>query len=104
MLESIIVNRLREHIEGHNLIRVSQHGFSKGKSCVTNLLSFYTKVYKASDNNENYDVIYLDFSKAFDKVPHQRLLNKIKAHGIGGKVLEWIRAWISNRKQWVTIN
>ncbi|XP_076034815.1 uncharacterized protein LOC143021293 [Oratosquilla oratoria] len=104
MLESIIVNRLREHIEGHNLIRDSQHGFSKGKSCVTNPLSFYTKVYKASDNNENYDVIYLDFSKAFDKVPHQRLLNKIKAHGIGGKVLEWIRARISNRKQRVTIN
>ena len=104
MLESLIADSIRDHIERHNLIHDSQHGFSKGRSCLTNLLAFYTRVFETADNGESYDVIYLDFSKAFDKVPHQRLLNKIKAHGIGGKVFNWIRAWISDRKQRVTIN
>ncbi len=61
----------------YQLIKDSQHGFTKGKSCLTNLLSFYNRVFEAADGDENYDVIYLDFSKAFDKVPHQRL-TKIK--------------------------
>ncbi len=54
--------------------------------------------------DENYDVIYLDFSKAFDKVPHQRLLLKLQAHGVEGKVFNWVRAWLSNRKQKLQIN
>ena len=52
----------------------------------------------------NYDIIYLDFSKTFDKVPHDRLLSKVRAHGIDGKVLRWIRSWLSNRQQRVTVN
>ena len=50
------------------------------------------------------DVIYLDFSKAFDKVPHKRLLLKLKAMGTGGKVLQWIEAWLENRRQRVVLN
>ena len=68
-----------------SLINDSQHGFSKGRSCLTNLLTFYRNVYEAVDNDANYDIIYQDFSKAFDKVPHDRLLSKVRAHGIGGK-------------------
>ena len=68
------------------------------------LLSFYRTVYEAADNDDNYDVIYLDFSKAFDRVPHERLLRKIKSHGIDGRVLNWIRSWLSNREQRVVIN
>ena len=104
LLESIIANKIREHLEKFSLINDSQHGFSKGRSCLTNLLTFYRNVYEAVDNGENYDIIYLDFSKAFDKVPHDRLLNKVRAHGIDGKVLCWIRSWLSNRQQRVTIN
>ena len=51
----------------------------------------------------NY-IIYLDFSKVFDKVPHERLVNKVRAHGIDGKVLRLIRSWLSDRQQRVTIN
>ena len=104
MLESIIARNIREHLEKHSLIHDSQHGFTKGRSCLTNLLSFYNKVFEAVDRDENYDVIYLDFSKAFDKVPHQRLLLKLQAHGVEGKVLNWVKAWLSNRKQRVQIN
>ena len=104
MLESIIARRIREHLNLYNLINESQHGFTKGKSCVTNLLSFYRSVFEATDNDDNYDIIYLDFSKAFDKVPHERLLRKIKAHGIVGKVLNWITSWLKNRTQRVVVN
>ena len=103
-MESIIAKNIREHLDRHNLINQSQHGFTKGKSCLTNLLSFYSKVYEAADNGDSYDIIYLDYSKAFDKVPHQRLLKKVRAHGIDGKVLDWIRSWLSDRRQRVVIN
>lgn len=104
MLEAIITKGIREHLEKHQLIRHSQHGFSKGKSCVTNLLSFYKKVFETMDEGDRYDIVYLDFSKAFDRVPHRRLLSKVKAHGIEGKVLEWIRGWLTNREQRVQVN
>ena len=78
-------------MEKFRLINDSQHGFSKCRSCLTNLLTFYRNVYEVVDNDENYDIIYLDFSKAFNKVPHDRLLSKIRAYGIDGKVLRWVR-------------
>ena len=63
LLESIITKNIREHLDKHKLINDSQHGFCKGRSCLTNLLSFYRKAYEAVDNNDSYDIIYLDFSK-----------------------------------------
>ncbi len=53
------------------------------------------KVMEAVDQDENYDVVYLDFRKAFDKVPHQRLLKKVEGHGIDSKVLKWIGEWLN---------
>ena len=69
-----------------------------------NLLEFVDKVSLAVDEGSSMDVIYLDFSKAFDKVPHQRSLQKLKAHGISGKLLRSIELWLSNRKQRVHIS
>ena len=97
MLEAIIARTIRKHLDEHKLIRHSQHGFSKGKSCLTNLLSFYRKVFETINKGNEFDIVYLDFSKAFDRVPHRRLLSKVKAHGIGGKILEWIRGWLTSR-------
>ena len=62
----------------------SQHGFSKGKSCLTNFLS-YRKVFETIDKGDEYDIVYLDFSKVFNRVPHRKLLSKVKAHGIDEK-------------------
>ena len=92
------------HLEQHRLIRTSQHGFMRGKSCTTNLLSFLEKVTTAVDNGDSVDVIFLDFAKAFDKVPVERLLKKVLAHGIGGKILSWIAAWLRERSQRVVLN
>ena len=104
LMESLIAKNIRDHLDKHNLINPSQHGFTKGKSCLTNLLSFYNRVYEAADNGDSYDILYLDFSKAFDKVPHQRLLSKVRAHGIDGKVYDWIKAWLCDRQQRVVVN
>ena len=104
IMETLIAGAIRKHLDKYNLIKDSQHGFMKGRSCLTNLLSFYRSVYEAADNGDSYDIVYLDFSKAFDKVPHQRLLDKVRAHGIDGKVLGWIKSWISDRQQRVVIN
>src|ERR1700730_16689281 len=55
------------------------------------------------DNRNSVDVIYLDFAKAFDKVPHKRLVRKLDAHGITGKILKWIDSWLSDRRQKVSV-
>ena len=92
-----------EHLEQHKLIVVSQHGFLPGR-CLTNLLAYLENVTKQVDSGLPVDSLYLDFAKAFNKVPHRRLLMKLKAHGIDGVVLEWIRRWLTDRKQWVILN
>ena len=74
------------------------------RSCLTNLLEFLEEVTIIIDKGHSLDLLFLDFAKAFDKVPHQRLLDKIKAHGVQDKVLGWIQAWLSSRKQRVVLN
>ncbi len=74
-----------------------------GKSCSTNL-EFFEKTTKVIDAGKPFDVIFLDFAKAFDKVPRERLLEKLRAHGVRGLVLAWIRNWLSGRKQRVVLN
>ena len=85
------------------LIRNPQHGFRKGSSCLTNLLLFLDKVLHSIDDGFSVDVVFLDLAKAFDKVPHNRLLKKLRKHGIGGKLLNVIGNWLSNRTQRVCI-
>ena len=93
-----------EYLEDNNLILDTQHGFRKGRSCATNLITFMDKLTKSVDLGRQADVFYLDFAKAFDKVPHQRLLKKMESKGIDGKVLNWIKEWLTNRTQTVIVN
>jgi hypothetical protein len=81
----------------------SQHGFVKGRSCLTNLLGFFKDITAMVDKGEPVDVIYLDFQKAFDKVPHRRLMRKVSAMGIGGEIYNWIEDWLRDRKQRVCL-
>ena len=104
IMESIVKDKIVEHLDKFKLIKDSQHGFTKGKSCLTNLLDFMEDVTKWVDEGHPVDVIYLDFAKAFDKVPHKRLIKKLEAHGISGKISKWISTWLSNRKQRVQLN
>ena len=104
LMESIMRDAITSHLDLNKLINKSQHGFSKGRSCATNLLEFLEKVTVAVDGGKPYDVIFLDFAKAFDKVPRKRLLKKLHSHGIRGQLLKWIEDWLSGRTQRVVLN
>jgi len=104
VVESVVRDELVQHLDKHNLIYGTQHGFRKGYSCTTNLLVFLESVTASIDAKHNVDTIYLDLAKAFDKVPHHRLMSKLKAHGIDGLVGNWIKAWLSDRWQRVCLD
>ena len=89
------------HLVENHLLTQHQHGFIKGRSCVTQLLTVLDKWTEALDNCLNLDAIYLDFSKAFDSVPHQRLLIKLEGYGT---LLAWIKDFLVDRNQRVVIN
>ncbi|CAM4425189.1 unnamed protein product [Lepidochelys kempii] len=103
-VETVVKNKIVRQIEEHKLMRKSQHGFCKGRSCLTNLLEFFEGVNKHADKGDPVEIVYLDFQKAFDKVPYQRLLHKLSCHGIRGKILSWIENWLKDREQRVGIN
>ena len=100
----MIRDKLVNHMERNNLFTKYQHGFVSGRSCTTQLLEFMEEATQALDRGEGVDVIYLDFANAFDEVPHKRLLRKLSGYGIKGKVYNWIKEFLSNRKQCVVIN
>jgi hypothetical protein len=104
LMESVLRDKIMNHLLENKLINESQHGFMSNKSCCTNLLEFFEKVTKAVDNGEPYDVVFLDFAKAFDKVPRKRLLEKLRAHGISGEIFAWIAEWLTGRTQRVVLN
>ena len=104
IMESIMVDKITLHLESNLLLRDSQHGFRRHRSCLTNLLEFFHFVFSEQDRDKAVDVIYLDFQKAFDKVPHRRLLRKVRALGIEGTVADWIENWLGNRRQRVVVN
>ena len=78
MLESVVKDNIVKFLNENHLIRSSQHGFTSGRSCLTNLLDFMEVITKELDSGNCVDVVYLDFAKAFDKVPHKRLLSKLE--------------------------
>ena len=104
LMESILKHKIVEFLEENNIIKDSQHGFRNKRSCLTNLLDFLYDVYEMYEEGRAVDIIYLDFQKAFDKVPHNRLLRKVEALGIGGSIHQWISDWLSDRKQRVVLN
>ena len=103
VMESLIRDRIVDFLDRNNLLVGSQHGFRAGRSCLTSLLEFYHAMFGAYDQSGAVDVIYLDFQKAFDKVPHRRLMAKVRALGIAGKIAAWIQTWLSNRRQRVVV-
>ena len=103
VMESIIRDKIVEHLKRNNLLNDAQHGFREGRSCLTNLLETLEQWTEILDEGDCIDVAYLDFRKAFDLVSHEHLIYKLTKYGIKGKILNWIKDYLSNRKQRVVI-
>jgi hypothetical protein len=104
LLEKIIRNQIVEHLESQGLININQHGFRKGRSCGTQLLEVMEGWSNILDEGQTWDCVYMDYAKAFDSVPHMRLLEKLNYYGIRGKVWHWIKDFLSGRVQRVGID
>ena len=103
VMEFFILESISEHLKQHKLILDSQHGFRTKRNCLSNLL-ILEEVTSYIDKGYPVDVINLDFSKAFDRVPHRRLISKLTAQGITGKTNRWIESWLTDRSQRVCIS
>ncbi|CAM5131267.1 unnamed protein product [Natator depressus] len=104
IMEQVLKESILKHLEERKVIRNSQHGFTKGKSCLTNLIAFYDEITGSVDEGKAVDVLFLDFSKAFDTVSHGILASKLKKYGLDEWTIRWIGSWLDCRVQWVVIN
>ena len=103
ILERIIRADLMNFLESNNILSTNQHGFRSGRSCCTQLLEIMEIWTRYMDSGKVWDCVYLDFAKAFDKVPHKRLKIKLQAVGITSKILGWISNFLDDRYQAVVI-
>ena len=103
VLERIVLRRIKDHLERNRLISKQQHGFVTGRSCQTNLLEAFELWTQWMDEGKAVDIAYLDYQKAFDRVPHARLVHKLSAYGIRGQLLAWLTDFLRNRKQQVRV-
>ena len=105
IMEKIIRKSWIEYLEKNAMISGKQFGFRKGRSCVSNLLSYYSRITEKLQEREGWiDSIYLDFKKAFDRVPHQRLIWKLQNYGgVQGKLLRWMKDFLEGRKMRTTL-
>ncbi|GAB0208172.1 mitochondrial enolase superfamily member 1 [Grus japonensis] len=101
VMEQIILSAITQHVQDTQVIRPSQHGFMKGRSCLSNLISFYDQVIHSVDEGKAVDVVYLDFSKALDTISHSILLEKLAAHSLDGHMLHWVNTgWMAGPREW----
>ncbi|CAM4370604.1 unnamed protein product [Caretta caretta] len=94
IMEQVLKESILKHLEERKVIRNSQHGFTKGKSCLTNLIAFYDEITGSVDEGKAVDVLFLDFSKAFDTVSRSILVSKLKKYGLDGCTTRWVESWL----------
>ena len=106
IFEKLIFNKLYSYLSSNSLITKNQSGFVPGDSCTNQLLFLINEIHEAFENQSSLEVraVFLDISKAFDKVWHEGLLFKLKQNGVSGKLLKFFESYLNNRKQRVALN
>jgi hypothetical protein len=104
LCEHIVAKAIVTYLETNGLLSDSQHGFRQLRSCETQLLLFIDELARSMCEGDQVDVAVMDFSKAFDVVPHERLLAKLNHYGIRGTTLPWIRGFLTDRSQQVVVD
>ena len=104
VFEKVLRTHIIKHMEEHNLFNPRQHGFRMGRSCLSQLIAHFDNIMYELEQGRNVDVVYLDFSKAFDKVDFLITLRKINALGIKGKIGKWIQCFLTGRTQSVLVD
>jgi len=104
MMEQLILEVISKQVEGKKVIKTSHHGFREGKSCLTNLMAFYNGMTGWADEGRAVDVVYLDFSKAFDTVSHNIHIGKLKECGLDELSVRWIEKCLNGRVQRIVIS
>ena len=89
-MEKLIKNEMIKHLATNDLLTKHQHGFTRNRSCVTNFLESLDILTRALDNGSLAVQVLLDFAKAFDSVPHEELIMKLKGYGFKGRMLNWL--------------
>ena len=103
LLEHIFASNMMQHLETNNILYELQHGFRAKRSCESQIISLIHDLSQNNDKNIQTDLIIMDFAKAFDKVPHKRLLYKMKYFGISEQIINWVKSFLSNRTQTVLL-
>ncbi len=104
IFEKVMRKNIVDFFQEHQLLNNSQHGFTIGRSCLSQLLAHYDEILNLVESGKNVDTVYLDFAKAFDKVDHAILLKKLSLLGVRGKVLTWLNSFLTSRTQQVMVN
>ena len=104
IFERIVRNKLVTHLENNCILCKNQHGFRKGRSCLTQLLKHIDDILRSLNEGSDTDVLYLDFAKAFDKVDHEILLAKLSKYQIKGNLYNWLQEYLKDRNQFVVVN
>ena len=103
-MEKIIRNHITEHLNSNDLFTDKQFGFMAGRSTSLQLINVLEEWTEAIDSSKTIDCLYMDYRKAFDTVPHKRLLKKLEAYGIGQNMIDWLQDYLNERLQQVSVN
>ena len=104
VMEHIIFHHIMSYFTSLNILNPLQHGFRPNHSCQTQLVDFIDEIQRSMNTRQQTDLLFIDFSKAFDTVPHRRLLNKLKFYGVREPLLQWISSWLTERYQRVMVD
>ena len=103
ILEHIIYSSISTHLSNYNILCINQHGFRTGLSCDTQLLGAINDFHHCLDTGTHIDALFLDFTKAFDKVSHRKLCHKLSCYGVNGNLLRWIKDYLTDHSQYVLL-